>query len=205
MKRLLILSSMLTLAAGCATNQAEYPNPNAAAGAPDAAVTTSTGEAYSYPVSDVQPNEQGYQAAGITPPTTTDADVVENGVVETGAPDTSFTYDTDAHFLQRAAMEAQAQISLGQMILQKSSNPDLKSLGQRLIDDNTRADQQITQLASQKGVSLSNAPGTRAQNNLTASRIARTSTTPPPKTRPVVPIGKPRCINMPVTRPKIPT
>jgi len=160
MKKLLIVTSMLALAGGCAThrdNAAYYPNnnDNTASGAPAAVVTTSNGNAAGGPTG-IHPNEKGYQAATITPPIITDA---------TPGPDTTATVsgDPDSRFLQMAAWDAQAQISLGQMIIQKSANQNLKNLGQRLIDDNTRIYQQLGQIAQRKGVTLASQPDARQQ------------------------------------------
>jgi putative membrane protein len=163
MKRLLMFTSMLALAGGCAThpdNAAYYrsDNDNTASGASEAVVTTTAGNAAGGPTG-VQPNEKGYQAATITPPITTDATPGADTTVVTDPA----SGDPDSRFLQNAALDAQAQINLGQMIVQKSSNQDLKNLGQRLIVDNNRIYQQLSQIAQRKGMTVPSQPDARQQ------------------------------------------
>lgn len=61
---------------------------------------------------------------------------------------------TDRHFLDKAAEANKAEIELGQMAAQKASSDDVKKFGQRMVDDHTKANQQVEQLASQKGIQL---------------------------------------------------
>ena len=44
--------------------------------------------------------------------------------------------------------------SSGSWRLQKASNADVKSFGQHMVDDHSKANDQLKQLASQKGVTL---------------------------------------------------
>lgn len=60
----------------------------------------------------------------------------------------------DRRFLDEAAEANKAEIELGQLAAQKASSDDVKKFGQRMVDDHTKANQQIDQLASQKGAKL---------------------------------------------------
>ncbi|MFN7949670.1 MAG: DUF4142 domain-containing protein [Blastocatellia bacterium] len=57
-------------------------------------------------------------------------------------------------FMMTAAQGGQMEVQLGQLATQKAANADVKQFGQRMVDDHTRANQQLMQLASQLNVSL---------------------------------------------------
>ncbi len=60
----------------------------------------------------------------------------------------------DRHFMDKAAEGGKAEVELGQLATQKASSEDVKKFGQRMVDDHTRANQKLQELASQKGVTL---------------------------------------------------
>jgi putative membrane protein len=47
------------------------------------------------------------------------------------------------------------EVELGKLAAQKASDADVKSFGQKMVDDHSKANDQLQQLASQKGVTLS--------------------------------------------------
>lgn len=57
-------------------------------------------------------------------------------------------------FLSEAMQDGVAEIHVCQLALQRSQNDDVKRFAERMIADHTRADQEISQLASKKGVGL---------------------------------------------------
>lgn len=57
-------------------------------------------------------------------------------------------------FMMTAAQGGQMEVQLGQLATQKAAHADVKQFGQRMVDDHTRASQQLMQLASQLNVSL---------------------------------------------------
>jgi putative membrane protein len=61
---------------------------------------------------------------------------------------------SDSKFAKTAAMGGMEEVQLGQLAAQKASNPDVKSFGQRMVDDHTKANSQLQQIASQKGMTL---------------------------------------------------
>jgi putative membrane protein len=73
---------------------------------------------------------------------------------------------SDTSFLQRAAQYNQADIQLGQTIVQKSDSPALKTLGQRLVDDHTLANQQLQAIIAQTGATVPSAPNQEQQQML---------------------------------------
>jgi putative membrane protein len=59
---------------------------------------------------------------------------------------------TDHKFVMEAAMGGMEEVQLGQLAAQKASDPDVKNFGQHMVDDHSKANTQLMQLASQKGV-----------------------------------------------------
>jgi putative membrane protein len=58
----------------------------------------------------------------------------------------------DHKFVMEAAMGGMEEVQLGQLAAQKASDPDVKNFGQHMVDDHSKANSQLMQLASQKGV-----------------------------------------------------
>lgn len=67
---------------------------------------------------------------------------------------TSKVSATDTRFIKEAAMGGLEEVQLGQLVVQKASNGDVKTFGQRMVDDHTKANSQLQQIASQKGVTV---------------------------------------------------
>jgi putative membrane protein len=68
---------------------------------------------------------------------------------------TSKLSGTDTSFIKSAAQGGMEEVELGKLAAEKASNPDVKSFGQRMVDDHSKANDQLKQLAAQKGVTLS--------------------------------------------------
>jgi putative membrane protein len=66
---------------------------------------------------------------------------------------------TTASFLQHAAEGQQSEIDLGELAVQKAGNEQVKQFGSRMIEDHTKARQEVQQLASKSGVQLPSRPG----------------------------------------------
>ncbi len=60
----------------------------------------------------------------------------------------------DRHFMEKAAQGGMAEVELGQLAQQNGGNQQVKDFGKRMVDDHTKANDQLKQLASQKGVGL---------------------------------------------------
>ena len=72
----------------------------------------------------------------------------------TGAGDASAPSDADKAFMTKAAVGGMAEVELGRMAAQKAANSDVKTFGKRMVDDHSKANDELKQLASQKGVTL---------------------------------------------------
>ena len=67
---------------------------------------------------------------------------------------TSKVSATDTRFIKEAAMGGLEEVQLGQLAVQKASNGDVKNFGQHMVDDHSKANTQLQQIASQKGVTV---------------------------------------------------
>jgi putative membrane protein len=64
-------------------------------------------------------------------------------------------------FLKEAAEGGLAEAELGQLAVEKSSNEDVKRFAQRMAEDHGKANENLKQLAAQKGVSLPSEPSAK--------------------------------------------
>lgn len=60
----------------------------------------------------------------------------------------------DRDFIMKAADGGMAEVALGRLAVSKASNSDVKAFGQRMVDDHSKANDQLMQLAQTKGVTL---------------------------------------------------
>ncbi len=58
----------------------------------------------------------------------------------------------DRMFVSKAMQGSMAEVQLGQLTLQKSNNDQVKQFAQRMIDDHTKLNEQMTPVAQQLGV-----------------------------------------------------
>lgn len=61
---------------------------------------------------------------------------------------------SDRHFMMKAAQGGMAEVELGQLAQEKGQNQDVKDFGKRMVDDHSKANDELKQLASDKGVPL---------------------------------------------------
>jgi putative membrane protein len=61
---------------------------------------------------------------------------------------------SDNTFVNKAANGGMAEVKLGTLATQKAANADVKAFGQRMVDDHSKANDELKQLASQKGITL---------------------------------------------------
>lgn len=57
-------------------------------------------------------------------------------------------------FVEEIAIASAAEIELGQMAVQKASNPEVKKYGQMMVDDHTKAGEELKQLAQQYNITV---------------------------------------------------
>jgi putative membrane protein len=73
------------------------------------------------------------------------------------APATSATLSSsERKFIEEAAQGGVAEVELGKLAAQKGSSAEIKQFGQRMVDDHSKANDKLQQLASRKGVTVPN-------------------------------------------------
>jgi putative membrane protein len=60
----------------------------------------------------------------------------------------------DRQFVRKAAEGGLAEVQLGQLATEKAASPEVKQFGQRMVDDHTKANEQLKQVASDEGVTI---------------------------------------------------
>ena len=84
---------------------------------------------------------------------------------------TSALSSGDQKFLMDAAMGGLMEVQLGRWAVQYGTSPEVKQFGQRMIDDHSKANTELMQLASSKGVTLPTEMDEKHQRSV--SKIAR--------------------------------
>src|SRR5215831_10166720 len=60
----------------------------------------------------------------------------------------------DHKFVHDAAIGGMAEVEMGKLAATRASNADVKAFGQRMVDDHSKAGDELKQLASQKSITL---------------------------------------------------
>jgi putative membrane protein len=65
---------------------------------------------------------------------------------------------SDRKFMMEAGAGGMAEVEMARLALDKAASDDVKKFAQQMIDDHTKANAELMQVASQKGVSLPGGP-----------------------------------------------
>ncbi len=79
----------------------------------------------------------------------------------------------DVHFMMKAAQGGMAEVKMGQLATEKGGNPDVKAFGQKMIDDHTKANDQLKSIAQEQGVTLPTS--LNAKDQATYDRLSKLS------------------------------
>ncbi len=60
----------------------------------------------------------------------------------------------DSMFAVKAAQGGMAEVKMGQLAADKAGNPDVKAFGQQMVDDHTKANDQLKAVAQEEGMTL---------------------------------------------------
>ena len=60
----------------------------------------------------------------------------------------------DKTFVEKAAVGGMAEVEMGKMAQQKGSSDQVKQFGSRMVDDHSKANDELKQVASSKGITL---------------------------------------------------
>jgi putative membrane protein len=92
--------------------------------------------------------------------------------VSKASPQTQLTAG-DKSFIKKAAEGGLAEVELGRLAAEKGHSDEVKKFGQRMVDDHSKANDQLTQLASSKGVNVPN--DLDAKDKATKDRLSKLS------------------------------
>jgi putative membrane protein len=89
---------------------------------------------------------------------------------------TATTSAADKKFVHDAAQGGMAEVELGKLATEKALSEDVKKFGQRMVDDHTKADDQLKDIASSKGIPVP--PKLSAKDQMTKDRLSKLSGDP---------------------------
>ena len=69
-------------------------------------------------------------------------------------------------FMTSAAEGGMAEVAMGKIAVQNASDPKVKDFGQRMIDDHTKANDELQQVATRKNVTLPTAPDSKQKTTI---------------------------------------
>ena len=79
----------------------------------------------------------------------------------------------DTTFMKKAAEGGLAEVELGKLATEKASNPEVKKFGQRMVDDHSKANEQLKQMAAEEHVKLPE--NLSAKDKATKARLEKLS------------------------------
>lgn len=69
----------------------------------------------------------------------------------------------DSTFAMKAASGGMTEVALGKMAAEKGTRQDVKDFGQKMVDDHSKANDELKSLASSKSMTLPSAPNAKDQ------------------------------------------
>jgi putative membrane protein len=72
----------------------------------------------------------------------------------------------DHKFAMSAAMGGMMEVEMGRLAAQKGASDEVRQFGQRMVDDHTKANEELMQLASGKGMTLPAAPDPKHRSEM---------------------------------------
>jgi putative membrane protein len=91
-------------------------------------------------------------------PQTGDTMSANNNSAKTGG-----VHTKDHTFMMKAAQGGMAEVKLGQLAQENGQSQQVKDFGKRMVDDHSKANEELKQIASQQGVTLPDSPSAKDQ------------------------------------------
>jgi putative membrane protein len=66
---------------------------------------------------------------------------------------------TAPEFVKKAATDGLAEVEMGKLAQQQATDPQVKAFGKKLVADHSKANEELTSIASAKGLDVPKAPG----------------------------------------------
>ncbi len=79
----------------------------------------------------------------------------------------------DQKFIKDAAQGGMLEVELGQLAVEKGSSEEVRKFGQRMVDDHSKANDRLKELATSKGINLPKTPN--VTQKATKARLAKLS------------------------------
>jgi putative membrane protein len=79
----------------------------------------------------------------------------------------------DNTFATKAAEGGMAEVQLGNLAKTNASNSDVKSFGDRMVTDHSKANDELKSIASKKGITLPTSVMPSSRRNITGSRSCK--------------------------------
>lgn len=104
-----------------------------------------------------QMNPPGQNPPGQNPPGQNPSTMPDN---------TGPTRVDDKKFLKDAAEGGMAEVELGKLAAEKATSPDVKQFGQKMVDDHTKANDQLKEVASKESVNIPDGLDSKHQSRI---------------------------------------
>jgi len=138
-QRCLVLFAVLLVAAAVACTKTETTTTSSSETASSSTSTTA---------SDTSGTTSTYDTTGST------AAAGATGMTGTSGATTSSMSSADSDFMMKTAQGGMAEVNLGNLAASKATNADVKTFANRMVTDHSKANDELKQLASTKGVTL---------------------------------------------------
>ena len=89
-----------------------------------------------------------------------------NGQAGTNSPDTMTAKVDDKKFVKDAALGGLTEVELGKLATQKAFNEDVKKFGQNMVDDHTKANDELKQVASKENMPIPDTLDSKHQSRI---------------------------------------
>ena len=101
-----------------------------------------------------------------TPSTVPGQSPSANGPATPNTPEPVPAKVDDKKFLKQAALDGMTEVELGKVAEQKASSADVKQFAQKMVDDHTKANEELKQAASKQNISVPDALDSKHQSQI---------------------------------------